>query len=120
MDHTLSIPLQSKLVEMLKIFGEPESVAVAALRHYALDQCLQRIERAEQRIAYYQAQYGTSYEAFNERVCMDQTFLAEVNRAHPTWEADAIEWVERVEEAKRWRQRLEAILQESWPSPVSS
>lgn len=120
MNNTLSIPLQSKLVEMLKIFGDPESVAVAALRHYALDRCLQRIEQAEQRIAHYQTQYGASYEVFNQRVCTDQTFLDKVNRIYPTWEADAIEWVERIEEAKRWRQRLEAILQESWLSPVSS
>ena len=112
MNAMLSIPLQSQLMETLKIFGDAETVAVAALRHYALDRCLQRIEQAEQRIAHYEAQYGMPYETFNRRVCTDPTFLDKANLEHPTWEADAIEWVERIEEARQWRQRSELILQE--------
>lgn len=53
------------------------------------------------------------YATFNRRICTDQAFLDAVNQGHPLWEADAIEWVHRIEEAQTWRERLHRILRES-------
>jgi hypothetical protein len=120
MSATLRIPVQESLLEILKGLGSLEMVTAAALRRYALDRCLQRIEQAERKIAFYERRYESDYNKFNRRICTDQAFLDLVNRDHPMWEADAIEWVYRIEEAQAWRERLEKILRESWPSLAPS
>jgi hypothetical protein len=53
MTATLRIPVQESLLEILTGLGSLEIVTVAALRRYALDRCLQRIEQAERQIAFY-------------------------------------------------------------------
>ncbi len=111
----LTIPVQESLAELLHPLGNLETVTAAALRRYALDHCLERIERAEHQIAHYEEQYGYNYESFNQRVCTDQAFLDEVNRTHPTWEADAAEWIHRIQEAQEWRERSQTILHLSLP-----
>jgi hypothetical protein len=117
---TLTIPIQESLLEILRGLGDLESVTLAALRRYALDLCLERIEQAERRIAFYERRYESDYNTFNRRICTEQAFLEVINRDHPMWEADAIEWAYRIEEAQAWRERLEKILRESWPSPAPS
>ena len=118
MTVTLSIPVQENLVELLRALGNLETVTAAALRRYAVDYCLERIERAERQIAFYEQQYASDYETFNRRICTDADFLDEINRTHPTWEADATEWIYRIEEAQEWRERSERILHASLLSPV--
>ncbi|MBL7184591.1 MAG: hypothetical protein ISS50_09115 [Anaerolineae bacterium] len=120
MTATLRIPVQESLLEILKGLGSLEIVTAAALRRYALDRCLQRIEQAERQIAFYERRYESDYNTFNRRTCTDQAFLDLINRDHPMWEADAIEWAYRIEEAQAWRERLERILRESWPSLAPS
>lgn len=54
MTATLRIPVQESLLEILKGLGSLEIVTASALRRYALDRCLQRIEQAERQIAFYE------------------------------------------------------------------
>lgn len=112
MSVELTIPLRDTLAETLQAFGELGAVTMAALRRYAIDRCLQRIEQAQQQICAYEARYGSDYVTFNERICTKEIFLQEINRNYPTWEADAIEWRYRIDEAEEWRKRLESILRE--------
>ncbi len=119
MSATLTIPIQGNLWNLLKNLGEPAALVPAALRQYMVDRYLQRIEAAEAKIAIYARRYGVDYEAFNQRVTMDQAYLDALNRAHPLWEADAIEWAHRTEELAAWHERLNTALQVSLPSPVS-
>lgn len=110
------VPIQQSMNEVLQVLGDPQIVAVSALRRYLVDVCWQRIEQAEHRLAQYEQKYDTTYEAFSQRVGADETFLKAINQEHPTWEADAIEWEYRLEELQTWRDRLEKILHESSPS----
>jgi hypothetical protein len=119
MSATLTIPIQGNLWNLLKNLGEPATLVPAALRQYKVERYLQRIEAVEAKIAVYARRYGADYETFNQRVTMDQAYLDALNRTHPLWEADAIEWAYRIEEAATWRERLNAALQVSLPSPVS-
>jgi len=114
----LTLPLHQSLNEILQAIGDPEVIAASALRHYLLDTCLQRIEKAKRAISEYEQEYGLDYEAFNLRIGSDESFLETTNRNHPTWEADAIEWLYRIEEAQTWQERSQKILRESWPWPV--
>jgi len=107
---TLTIPIRETLFESLKGLGYPERVAEAALRRYAVDNCLQHIEQAERKIAVYEQHYGLNYVTFNRRICMDQEFLDAVNQDHPLWEADAIEWGHRIEEAQRFLTELKILV----------
>jgi len=115
---TLAIPVQENLVELLRPLGSLETIVATALRRYAVDRCLEKIEQAERRIVLYEQRYACDYESFNQRICTDSTFLDEINRTHPTWEADATEWIYRIEEAQEWRERSEKILHTSLLSPV--
>jgi hypothetical protein len=119
MNATLTIPIQSSLLDLLQNLGEPAAIVPAALRQYTVDRSLQRIENAEAKIAVYARRYNTDYQTFNQRVTTDQAFLDALNREHPLWEADAIEWAHRIEEVEAWRERLNEALQLSLPSPVS-
>jgi hypothetical protein len=116
----LTVPLHKSLSEILQALGNPEMIAASALRRYLLDTCLQRIEQAKYQISIYEQQYGSDYETFNHRIGIDEAFLNTINRNHPTWEADAIEWIYRIEEAQTWQERSEKILRESWPLPAQS
>ena len=112
------VPVHKSMSEILHILGNPELVAISALRRYLVDACLQRIEQAERKIAEYEQIYGLDYATFNHHIGTDETFLETINQKHPTWEADAIEWDYRLEELQTWRARLEKILNESQLSPV--
>jgi hypothetical protein len=59
---------------------------------------LHHIEQAEDKVAFYEKRYGMDYETFNQRVTTDPSYLDALNRKYPLWEADAIEWAERLEE----------------------
>lgn len=120
MTTTLTILVQENLVELLRALGSLETVAAAALRRYAVDYCLERIEQAERRIASYEQRYACDYESFSQHISTDPAFLDEINRTHPTWEADATEWIYRIEEAQEWRERSEKVLQTSLHSPAPS
>jgi hypothetical protein len=116
MNTTLTVSVQDNLLELLKALGEPAVIVPAALRQYAVDRCLQRVEQAEEKIAFYEQRYGMDYATFNQRVTTDLSYLESLNHEHPLWEADAIEWVYRLEEAEAWRERLREALQTSLPS----
>jgi hypothetical protein len=118
MDATLTIPIQSNLWNLLQGLGEPAAIVPAALRQYMVDRYLQRVEAAEGKIAVYAKRYRADYATFNHRVNMDQAYLDTLNREHPLWEADAIEWAHRTEEVEAWRERLNSVLQVSLPSLV--
>ncbi len=109
MSATLTIPIQSNLWNLLKSLGEPTTLVPAALRQYMVDRYLQRIEAAEAKIAVYARRYQADYETFNQRVTMEQAYLDTLNREHPLWEADAIEWAHRTEEVEAWRERLNTL-----------
>jgi hypothetical protein len=114
------VPVQQSMNEILQVLGDPQIVAMSALRRYLVDVCWQRIEQAERQIAEYEQKYQTTYETFGQQVSTDETFLDRLNQKHPTWEADAIEWDYRLEELQTWRNRLEKILHESSPSLAQS
>ncbi|MGQ9627553.1 MAG: hypothetical protein ACUVV0_11690 [Anaerolineae bacterium] len=118
MNTVLTVSVQENLLELLKVFGELKVVVPAALRQYLMDRCLQRIEQAERQIALYENRYGMDYKTFQQRVATDQSYLEYLNRVNPLWEADAVEWVYRLEEAEAWRERLQKALQTSLPSPA--
>lgn len=114
------VPVQQSMNEILQVLGNPEVVAVSALRRYLVDICWQRIEQAEQYIAHYEQKYNSTYESFSQRISTDEAFLKATHHKQPTWEADAIEWEYRLEELQAWRKRLEKILRESSLSPEPS
>lgn len=114
------VPVHQSMNEILQVLGNPELVAVSALRRYLVDVCWQRIEQAEQFIARYEQTYGSTYESFSQRIGTDEAFLKATHQKHPTWEADVIEWEYRLEELEAWRKRLERILHESSLSPEPS
>ncbi|GEM_PF-3300159 len=96
-------------------FQSLDEIMLGALRRYFLDVCWKHIEQAEQKVSIYEQRYGTDYDTFNQGITTDERFLEKTNQDYPMWEADAIEWFYRLEEAQAWRKRSKTILHESWP-----
>ncbi len=107
------VPVHQSMNEILQALGDPEMVAINALRRYLVDICWQRIEQAERQIAQYEQNYGSDYATFKQRIGTSEASSEAANQDHPTWEDDAIEWVYRIEESQAWQKRLQKILHES-------
>ena len=114
------VTVPKSINEILQALGDPKMVTIIALRRYLVDACWQRIEQAERKIAEYEQEYGSAYQAFNHRLDTDELFLEATKRDHPTWETDAIEWAYCLEESQTWQKRLEKILHQSRLSLTSS
>jgi hypothetical protein len=69
--------------EVLQALGDPQTVALSALRRYLVDICWQRIELAERQIAGYEQKYGMTYDLFSQQVSTDETFLEAFHRDYP-------------------------------------
>lgn len=115
MTSELTIALQDNILELVETLGEPTTVVPAAVRRYVVDRSLQRLEAAEDRAGVYTQRYAMDYATFSQRVALDEHYLDHLNREHPLWEADAIEWAHWAEEVELWRQRLTQALQASSP-----
>lgn len=116
----LVIPIQANLKTLLQTIGTPETIVIQALRRYLLEICWQKIESAEQQIAIYEQRYGLDYAIFNHKITQNEFFLADIEKRYPMWEADALEWLYRLEEKEVWQQRLTQVLNESSPSQIKN
>ncbi len=107
-----AVAVKEELLQVATLFGDAEAVIADAVRRYAIDHCVERIEAARHKIRAYEAMYGAGYKAFSERVQTDESFLKRVEKKNVIWEEDAIEWKHRVEEVEEWTKTLERILKQ--------
>ncbi len=106
-----TIALEDKWIQTVQLFGDTESVIKAALKAYSAEQCQQRIQKAAEKAAVYTQKYQCEYERFAYAVQTDEHFLQEIEKQHPVWEEDAMEWKYWTEEQQTWQSRLKTILQ---------
>jgi len=105
-----TIHVRDDLVKTLRLFGDAESVVSDALKRYAIQQCIERIDQAVNKAKAYEARYKCDYQTFSTRVQTDDDFLRTVEAVNPTWEEDAMEWEMRLREVETWTKRLEDTL----------
>jgi len=105
-----AVAVKSDLLNVAKKFGDVDTVVAEALRHYAIDQSVERIEAARVKIRGYEKKYGASYATFAHQVQTDAKFLRRIEAKHPLWEEDALEWKYRLDEVEEWTATLENIL----------
>ncbi|MBI4791012.1 MAG: hypothetical protein HY782_28615 [Chloroflexi bacterium] len=107
-----AVAVKDDLLNVAKLFGDVETVITDAVRHYAIDQCVERIESARAKIREYEVKFGTDYLTFASRVQTDAEFLRRIEAKNPLWEEDAMEWKYRSDEVVEWTQTLERILKQ--------
>lgn len=105
-----AVAVKKDLLSVAKLFGDVDTVVSDAVRRYAIDRCVERIELARAKIRGYEQAYGASYTTFARRVQTDAGFLRRVESKNPLWEEDAMEWKYRLEEVEEWTETLESIL----------
>ena len=105
-----AIALNNDLVNVARLFGDVNLVISDAVRRYAIEQSVGRIESARLQIRAYEKKYGVDYKRFARKVQTDSKFLHRVQVKNPVWEEDASEWKYRIEEAQEWTATLERIL----------
>ncbi|MBI5305394.1 MAG: hypothetical protein HY868_24910 [Chloroflexi bacterium] len=105
-----AVAVKSALLNVAKKFGDVDTVIADALRRYAIDRCVERIESARARIRGYEKKYGVEYAVFARQVQTDAKFLRRVETKNSLWEEDALEWKYRLDEVEEWTATLENIL----------
>jgi hypothetical protein len=106
-----AVALDSEYVDTLRSLGDLESGLHEAVRRYAVEQIGERIVTLQREIAHIQAEYSAPFEVVYARVMVDEPFVQELRRTHPTWERDLNTWEYFVGELSEWLHRLESISQ---------
>ena len=106
------LEMKDEWVKTARLFGDVETVMADALRRYAIDKCIQKIEQARAKIKVYESRYECDYNTFSLKVQTDEDFLRRVEKINPVWEEDAMEWDYRLKETAEWMQKLEDTLQQ--------
>lgn len=106
------LEMKDEWVKTASLFGDVETVITDALRRYAVDKCIQKIEQARAKIKIYESRYGCDYDTFSLKVQTDEDFLRRVEKINPVWEEDTMEWDYRLKELAEWMQKLEDTLQQ--------
>jgi hypothetical protein len=107
-----AVTVKNDLVNVAKKFGDVDTVVSEAVRRYAIEQCIERVENARARIREFEKRYGAPYPAFAKRVQTDTPFLRRIELKNPVWEEDAMEWKYRLEETAEWTETLASILKQ--------
>ncbi len=105
-----TILIDDKWIETIQLFGDTESVIREALKLYSVEQCRQRIRKADFQLSAYNKKYNCNYDYFKHAVQTDKKFLSKIEAQNPLWEEDAMEWEYWSEEYQEWKKRLENIL----------
>ena len=100
---------QERFDQCRKKIGDVDAVVSEAVRRYAIERCIERVETARTKIRAYEQQYGATYPVFARRVRADAKYLRRVESKNPIWEEDAMEWKYRLEEADEWTETLEQV-----------
>jgi hypothetical protein len=104
------LEMKDEWVKTASLFGDVETVMTDALRRYAIDKCIQKIEQARAKIKIYETRYECDYDTFSLKVQTDEDFLMRVEKINSVWEEDAMEWDYRLKELAEWMQKLEDTL----------
>ena len=106
-----NVAIRNEFVELLSVLGDLESEVDDALRRYILDRASERMERCREEIRYFEQVYGHSFEDFAAALASeDSPLLDEIERHHPTWEADYNTWETYAQEFERWKKRVSDLL----------
>ena len=105
-----AVAVKNDLLTVAKKFGDIDTVVSEAVRRYAIEQCIERVETARAKIRGYEKQYGATFPVFARRVRQDAKFVKRVESKNPVWEQDTMEWKYRIEEADEWTATLASIL----------
>jgi hypothetical protein len=106
-----AVVLDTEYIDTLRSLGDLESGLHEAVRRYAIEQIGDRIVTLQREITRIQAEYGAPFEVVYARVMVDEPFVQELRRTHPTWERDLNTWEYFVGELSEWLRRLESISQ---------
>ena len=107
-----AVAVKKDLLNVARLFGDVDTVVSEAVRRYAIDRSVERIESARSKIRSYEQSYGVAYKVFAQKIQTDARFLQRMESKHPLWEEDAIEWKYRSEEVAEWTKTLESILKQ--------
>lgn len=106
----ITLTLEPKYVNVLKVFGNLEDVLEQAIHQYALEKIQARIAKFEPKVQALELKYGMTYAKFQERVGIDEAFLEQIRQTEVLWEADSNAWEYYSEVLAQWRGRLNNLL----------
>jgi hypothetical protein len=107
-----TVSIKNVYLEMLTAIGQSESIVDEAVRKYIIDKCVERLEAAKGKIREFERHYHCQYADFALAIS-DENRLKKIEKQHPTWEADNLEWEYWQNEFEEWKAKLEDILMKS-------
>lgn len=106
---TSTIKIRKDYAEVLSQFGNIQDVSSSFLEDSILSHIHDKIEEYEKETKVFEIRYAMSYDDFLSNSGKDKEFVDALNKTHPTWEADIIEWEFNYKELEEWKQRLKNI-----------
>jgi len=103
-----TVTIKNNYLEMLSAIGRVESIVEEAVRKYLIDKCVERLEKAKLKIVEFEKRYNCQYPDFCLTIS-DENQLGKIEKKHPTWEADFVEWEYWQKEREEWKTKLEII-----------
>jgi hypothetical protein len=105
-----TITIQDKYFEALKLFGETDELVETALRRFIVEQATERIKVLRDEVKILEELYGESFNSFQHKIETDESFARQLDKTHPLWEGDFINWKFYAEESQEWLDRFQNIL----------
>ena len=89
----VTVSIKDEYAEILTAFGELQDALDLALKRYAIEQIVTKVDELRQRDAMHQAIYGQDYPTFAQRIATDETFVRHVEaQVNKLWEGDLADW----------------------------
>lgn len=107
---TSTIKIRKDYADVLSQFGNLQEVSNIFLENSILIHIRDKIEEYNKETKVFELRYGMSCDDFLDKTGKDEEFVNALNKTHPTWEADIIEWEFSYKELQEWKQRLKNIL----------
>ena len=105
-----TITIQDKYFETLKLFGETDELIETALRRFIVEEATERIKALRDEVKMLEGIYGESFNSFQHKIETDEAFARKLDKTHPLWEGEFINWKFYVEELQEWLEWIHANL----------
>ena len=106
--HTISI--DDKYFEALKTFGDADKLVNIALQKFLVEQMVERIHTLRDQVRVWEEEFGEPFDSFLKRTETDEKFARKLDKTHPMWEGELINWKFYHEELQEWLKKLQHTL----------
>ncbi len=102
-----TISIDDKYFDALKTFGDADQLVKIALQKFLVEQTVERIHTLRDQVRGWEEAFGEPFDSFLKRTETDEKFVRKLDKTHPMWEGELINWKFYHEELQEWLKKLQ-------------